>query len=304
MPCYYPVPAYRLDDGSIVFDEVRHGAHVTQWLHVPCGQCDGCRLERARQWAVRCMHEASLHEHNSFITLTYDDTHVPDDLDYEHFQLFMKRLRKRFSKQSIRFFMCGEYGDLHDRPHFHACLFGFDFADKVYFRTTSSGSKIYTSRTLDSLWSDKGGGSIGFATVGSVTFDSAGYVARYSLKKGVGRGSDLDYEYIDYETGEVLRRSKEFVHMSLKPGIGKGFYDKWKSDLFPRDQCVINGVATKPPQYYYKKLREEDPESHEDIGWRRAERALEKKADNTQERLEVKEKVLKAKIKFLRRDLK
>lgn len=128
--------------------------------------------------------------------------------------------------------MCGEYGDSLGRPHFHACLFNFDFDDRVYFKTTAAGSKIYTSATLESLWVSPSGDSLGFCTVGDLNFNSAGYIARYVMKKRVGHGSDDAYTYLDLETGEVIPKEKEFTHMSLKPGIGAGFYQKNRRDMF------------------------------------------------------------------------
>lgn len=302
MPCFYPIDAFQEDDGSVVFQESKHTVKV---FKVPCGQCDGCKLERARQWAVRCMHEASLYERNCFITLTYNDEHLPLHglLVYDEFQRFMKRLRKRFKGRRVRFFMCGEYGEDHDRPHFHACLFNFDFDDRVYFKTSPSGSKIYTSKILDSLWCGKGGDSFGFATVGDVDFNSAGYVARYTLKKSVGRGSDINYQTVDMETGEVFLKPREFTHMSLKPGIGAGFYRKWFSDIFPRDYCVVNGVPTKPPIYYFKKLKDECPEMYDEVVFLRGKEGVKHSGDAVPDRLEVREKVLKARIKFLKREL-
>lgn len=73
---------------------------------IPCGQCVGCRLEHSRRWAVRMMHEAQMHDKNCFITLTYNDQYLPADgsLHLDHFQKFMKRLRKKFGDVSIRFF--------------------------------------------------------------------------------------------------------------------------------------------------------------------------------------------------------
>ena len=136
MPCYHP------------WQVTVKGAAATR--PVSCGQCYGCRLERSRQWAVRCMHEAQLYDFNSFITLTYrSDTF---SLDYTDYQLFMKRLRARFDHARIRFYMCGEYGDINGRAHFHACLFNFRFPDLVYYKKTASGAKLYTSQILEDLW--------------------------------------------------------------------------------------------------------------------------------------------------------
>lgn len=311
MSCNYPIQAYRIqsfDNKGKRYTEIRFdtksGYDIIGYLKVPCGVCIGCKLERARQWAIRCMHEASLYDENCFITLTYNEEHLPDrnELKYSDFQLFMKRLRKKFASRKIRFFMCGEYGETFRRPHFHACLFNCRFDDMVLFKRTKAGSDIYTSEILNSLWTDSRGNSIGYATVGELNFNSAGYVARYVMKKGYGH-DDSDYDQIELETGEVFKQEKEFNKMSLKPGIGTGFYHKYKSDMFPHDICVMNGVAMKPPRFYYRKLKEDNPMMHEDIASVREQRAVARAADNIRERLETKEKVLKAKLKFLNRDL-
>lgn len=107
MPCYHPLSGWysktRNASGkrSIVFN--LQEAYKDKPLQVPCGRCIGCRLEKARQWAVRCMHEASLYDKNCFVTLTYDEDYCPESLIPEHFVLFMKRLRKRYGA-GIRFF--------------------------------------------------------------------------------------------------------------------------------------------------------------------------------------------------------
>jgi hypothetical protein len=304
MSCNYPITAYRLSSGAIVFD-TKYGYDIITYLKVPCGVCIGCRMERARQWAVRCMHESSLYDENCFITLTYNDDHLPefDNLNYDDFQRFMKRLRKKYTGKKIRFFMSGEYGESFGRPHFHACLFGHSFDDRLYLKTSPAGAKIYTSESLQSLWLDRNHDSIGFSTVGDINYNSAAYVARYILKKKLGRGSEDFYETMDLETGEVVTKNKEFNKMSLKPGIGTGFYKKFKSDMFPQDVCVVNGKATKPPKFYFKKLAEDDGTMYDDICYTREMRAMEKAEDNIPERLEVKEKCLEAKIKLLKREL-
>ena len=111
MPCFHPLDAWQCLNGDVVFTDNLARNDVIRRLSLPCGRCVGCRLERSRQWAVRCMHEASMHMFNSFVTLTYDDDHLPEynSLNYKHFQDFMKRLRK--SHNGVRFYMCGEYGE-------------------------------------------------------------------------------------------------------------------------------------------------------------------------------------------------
>jgi hypothetical protein len=256
------MPAVRMGDGSVKFVS-RNKRGVDGTLELPCGQCIGCRLERSRQWAMRCLHESSLYESNSFITLTYDDSNLPSggSLNYPDFQRFMKRLRKN-SKSAIRFYMGGEYGESTARPHFHACLFGYDFPDKVYFRKSASGEKLYTSKFLESLW------PYGLSSIGDVTFASAAYIARYCVQKVTGDAADAHYscpEFVD-EDG-VIRNSvvPEFNHMSLKPGIGARWLSKYQTDVFPRDYVVVNGVKTKPPKYYDVLFERENPGVFSDL---------------------------------------
>lgn len=109
MPCYHPVKAFYgnlLPSGKreIVFSSGQ--AQSCLDLKLPCNTCVGCRLERARQWAMRCVDEASLYRDNSFVTLTFNDKNLPANrsLDVSIFQRFMKRLRKEVAPLRIRFF--------------------------------------------------------------------------------------------------------------------------------------------------------------------------------------------------------
>ena len=212
MVCYYPLKGYRSRSGKgIVFN--RANGFVDMPMAVPCGQCIGCRLERSRMWAVRCVHEASLHADNCFITLTFDDSHLSHTgtLITSDFQKFMKRLRKEFSGRRIRYFHCGEYGEKLGRPHHHACLFGFDFSDKVLW-SVRSNVKLYRSPTLDRIWGQ------GYCTIGDVNFESAAYVARYVTKKITGEVAVDHYKVgVDVSTGEVISKKPEFVTMSRRP---------------------------------------------------------------------------------------
>ena len=294
MACFHPLVAYRSADGSISFVDRGKGDQ----LLLSCGQCIGCRLERSRQWATRCVHEASLYDDNCFITLTYNNDNVPIDggLNYSHFQLFMKRLRKRFPNDTIRFYMCGEYGENYGRPHYHACLFGFNFPDRVLHSRTGSGFFIYTSRILESLW------SYGFSSVADFSFESAAYVARYVMKKITGQAAKRHYEVLDEMTGEIYNRSPEFCRMSLKPGIGARWWDKFgQSDVVPRDKVVINGVESTVPRYYDKLLRRFNFLQYDDAKTRRAFDNYSRRDDNTDARLSVKEQVVKARLSKLHR---
>lgn len=292
--------AYQLSDGSVVFREF---GDVVRSLTLPCGQCRGCRLERSRQWAIRCMHEARMHENNCFLTLTYDNDHAPTDrsLDYSHFQKFMKRFRKRCGAD-IRFYMAGEYGEKFERPHFHACIFGYDFPDKVIFKRTVSGALIYRSPLLETLW------TFGYSSIGDVTFESAAYVARYVMKKiNVSSKTPLHlrdhYETTDFETGEIRERVPEFNKMSLRPGIGYGFYEKFYSDMYTTDMVVLKGREVKIPRYYDKKFADDFPEAFEALQLERFIDAQSRFEDNSDERLLVKEQVSEAKISQLKRSI-
>ena len=290
------MPAVRMLDGSVKFVS-RNKRGVDGDLELPCGQCIGCRLERSRQWAMRCVHESSLHEDNAFITLTYDDSCLPPggSLVYADFQKFMKRLRRRTGAK-ISFYVGGEYGEELLRPHYHACLFGYDFSDKVYFKKSASGERLYTSKLLDSLW------PFGFATVGSVSFQSAAYIARYCMKKVNGQLAKSHYETIT-DDGEIIDRLPEFNHMSLKPAIGKRWLEKFETDVYPRDYVVINGVKTKPPKYYDRLFKEWDSgEFSELVAQREFDLSL-LPPDNSFARLAVKEAVKLASISFLKRSL-
>lgn len=294
MSCYHPLTAYKLFDGSVVFVE---RGDVVQTLSLPCGQCIGCRLERSRQWAIRCQHEASLYEDNCFITLTYNDFNLPDggSLVYSDFQRFMKRLRKCYPLSKIRFYMCGEYGDDLSRPHYHACLFNFNFVDRVLHSKSSAGFNIYRSASLERLWPH------GFSSIGDFTYETAAYTARYVMKKITGHRSDMHYENMDSD-GVITRRVSEFNRMSLKPGIGATWYAKFHSDVHPHDHVIINGRPVLPPKYYGRLLQKDSPLDFEAMQFKRFEKFSPLGADNSPDRLAVKEQVTKARVKQLKRN--
>lgn len=305
MPCYHPIKGYRsrkinpeTGKRSVVFN-VREG-YADMPVDVPCGQCIGCRLEKSRQWAMRIMLEASLYENNCFITLTYDDENLPDPptLVLDDWQRFMKRLRKEYGN-GIRFYHCGEYGEKNGRPHYHAVLLNFDFPDKQPLQLLDYGSetkKLYKSDSLERLWSK------GHTSIGSVTFQSAAYVARYVVKKITGAMADEHYQRIDYLTGEVVHLKPEYSTMSRRPGIGKPWFDRYGSDVYPSDYLVVNGAKVKPPKFFDRLLELDDEKALKAIQGRRIKTAERRAADNTPERLLVKELVKEAQISNLKRE--
>ncbi|AXL15256.1 replication initiator protein [Microviridae sp.] len=244
---------------------------------------------------MRCYHEASLYEDNCFITLTYDDEHLPPGgtLIKHHYQDFMKRLRWTFRPRRIRFFHCGEYGEKFERPHYHACIFNLDMPDKRLY-SERDGVPLYTSELLDSLWGH------GFTTVGDVTFESAAYVARYVMKKITGEQAAEHYETFDENTGEIFQKQPEYVTMSRRPGIGKGWLEKYKAEVFPSDTVLINGKLVKPPKFYDNQLPEDELTDIKDV---RKLNAKQHADNNTTVRLRTRETVKKAQLGNLRRTL-
>ncbi len=290
MVCFHPLHAYRSEGGKVVFN--RKSGFVDLPVDLPCGQCQGCRLERSRQWAMRCVHEAQLHSKNCFITLTYGPEHVPSDgsLRVEDWQKFAKRLRR--SAGPFRFFHCGEYGEDNLRPHFHACIFGLDFvADRGLWKD-SGKYPLFQSPLLDKTW------GLGFASVGALSFKSAAYVARYVIKKA--KVDDAKYERVDESTGETRFVRPEYVTMSRKPGIGAGWFKRFKSDVFPADEVVVDGRRYKPPRFYEDQLADEEL----DVYKAKRRRALVNRVkDLTPDRLAVREKCLEAQLSVFERNL-
>jgi len=234
MPCYKPL--------SLPRPKLKTGFQT-----VPCGRCIGCRLERSRQWAMRVMCEAQLHKHNSFITLTYREADLPwgrlaPTLVPRDLTLFWKRLRKEFG-YGIRYYACGEYGERFGRPHYHSAVFGFDFPDKRH-TDTKNDFRYYSSAELDRIWGH------GNCIIGDLTFESAAYVARYVTSKLTGPSA---VKYV--QRGQ----EPEFSRMSLKPGIGAAWFDKYSTDVFPRGHMRIRGKVSRPPRYFLELLKRFNP---------------------------------------------
>lgn len=206
----------------------------------------------------------------------------------------MKRLRKRYAHTKIRYYQCGEYGDQLQRPHYHACIFGIDFEDKVLWK--NDHNPLYTSATLSQVWGK------GFVTVGDLTFESAAYTARYILKKQLGKDSFSHYTRLD-ENGLTHQVEPEYTTMSLKPGIGSGFYTLYKDDMFPENEVVINGRFSSTPRYYRNIFQIDDPETYEQMLEHTKEQMRRHEYDNTPARLEAREQVKQAQMQFLKREL-
>lgn len=205
---------------SPVFVQDKHTGGI---LHVPCGRCIACRITRARTWSVRIMHEAKQHAENIFVTLTYNDEHLPKNLSLSKsdVQLFIKRLRKIYD---FRYFIGAEYGDVGRRPHYHGVFFGLG---------------VSARSSIEQTWRK------GFVHIGSVTHDSACYCASYTLKK-------LSGERAGFYAKHGL--TPEFSLMSRRPGIGSAFVKENESFLRNNAFCVVKGSKVALPRYYADRV--------------------------------------------------
>lgn len=285
---------------------------------IPCGQCIGCRIRQREDWTTRIELEARDYpkEEVWFITLTYDDDHVPgmivktgeimrkvqytwkageqrpssvQILLYEDIQKFLKRLRKAY-RGKLRYFVAGEYGEQTARPHYHMILYGWKPTDlENLYKIHHNG--YYTSKWLTDLW---GMGQIQIAQAVPETYR---YVAGYVTKKMYEIDGKKANEY--YELGQT----KPFACMSLKPGLGDHYYQEHKAEIWRQGyiQCT-NGKQAQIPRYYEKQMEAENPERLWRIKQNRQKNAMEQKrlqleGQDYKNVLETKERVTKKQTK-------
>ncbi|AXH77994.1 MAG: replication initiator protein [Microviridae sp.] len=321
MPCYRPLTAYyNTQVGEVVWSENHTHGNARQ-ISLPCGQCIGCKLQRANDWATRCSHEASLHTCNMFGTFTYAEEKLATrSLCHRDWQLFAKKLRNALSRKwsansieisdslyytadmglrpipQLKYYMAGQYGSRTRRPHFHACLFGIDMSDKKYWYRNENGDAVYTSTTLDELWGN------GFTSIGSVTYESAAYIARYIVDKKTGPNAGQYYQHID-EDGVITDLEPEYNRMSLSEGIGKRWLKKFQTDVYPHGNVITRGKANKAPKFYDKIYKNKEPDKFDAMKAEREFQAAKQAHDNTLQRLQQKERVKLAQLNQLTRSL-
>lgn len=329
MPCYTPLSAYKAQSVNpktgkrpIVW-QLRQGFHDLP-IQLPCGRCVGCRLERSRQWAIRAMHEAQMHEHAEFVTLTYSDEALEKsgnyirELRHQDFQDFMKRLREKIDRTTreqceeygmseedteavlkegrLRYYMCGEYGEKFGRPHFHAIIYNLHLEDKQPW-VKRRGHQLYISKFLTETWGH------GHASTGSATFKSAAYIARYVMKKDLDpRTRSRTYERLD-EYGEYVQIAPEYQQASRRPGLGKPWLEKFQGDVYPKDYFTLEGNRMRPPKYYDFQYEIENPDEMATIKANRRFAAKRFTDDNTRERLDARWYSQQLRAKKLKRNL-
>lgn len=290
MPCSSPLSAFQhVESGQIHFKPTGTPDRYRA-LQLPCGKCTRCYLERSRQWAVRQVHEAQIHKDNCFLTLTLNNEAIDEfgwGLQPKLYTDFAKRMRSKLGKFS--YYMCGEYGELKLRPHFHANIFGLTFNDAFPHKKTRNGDQLYQSDTLDELW------KWGDAWIAELNFDTAAYVARYMMNKPTTeKEREKRYQRVDGDTGEIIQVKPEYSRMSLNPAIAKRWIQEFSSDVYPNDFVISKTRQAKPPRYYDKWYEEKDERGFENIKETRRALANLRQDDNTPQRLRVKEDIAKA----------
>lgn len=270
MPCFQPLPAWRTPNGEVYLAKEHNDAY---FLRLPCGGCLGCRMARAKEWALRCQLELQHHATAVFTTVTYSDKNLPPTLQKEHVSLWLKRLRKHQAKNNgrIRYFACGEYGEANNRPHYHAILYGMAETDK---------------KLIENKW------GMGYVRTSPTTPARIAYAAGYTSKK-IGYKL-LPEERVDPETGEVYTWQPPFIQMSRNPGIGAKaleYIDSW------REYAIYDGNRMPVPRYYHEAWKKQATrEEIEELQLEKIKRAILR--DTTKERLEAAERIAESKQKL------
>lgn len=246
MRCTRPITLYFNEKGEKVNKNTFDSNSPIYAKDVGCGKCLACRINKRREWTLRLCHEEVFSSSAFFITLTYDEDHVPFDtngnmaVSVRDIQDFMKRLRYRVEKDAgidgVRFFLNSEYGEL-GRPHYHAILFNVPpelmMKDSRIIRR--GRSVCYTSPWLLSIW---GNGSV---EIGIASKERAGYCAKYFVDRK--------------EVDEIL--VPNFSLMSRKPGIGFAYQDQIadKVRYYGLHACLNScGTYVGMPRYYRNKI--------------------------------------------------
>ena len=293
MPCYQPLVRALDSKGKQIFykkeDKYVQYSCYEEVNTVPCRQCIGCRMRKRLDWTIRGVNELQSSESASFVTLTYNPTSIPDDwsLSVVEAQKWLKRLRKRLSKDGIRirYYLCGEYGEEYGRPHYHAIIFGYDFPDKELYKQSMNGHNYYTSELLSKSWKR------GFCTVADVNLTTIAYVAKYAMKKITGDMAEEHYTRPNRNTGELHLVTPEFQLASRNPALGRSWFEQYETDVFPEDCVVFEGKKFPVPRYYMDLLEKQNPDMYEQVQFQRQTALLEPDAYKTCQELERIERV-------------
>lgn len=307
MVCFTPLIMYKrtnsaLDAPAKDYYELKKNTFYPikgrEMIKIPCGKCLGCRLDHASHWATRIYMEAKTWKKNCFVTLTYNNPHLPITKDglmtlqKKDLQDFLKRLRyyekgyeewehpiKGEIERPIRYFACGEYGPKTGRPHYHMAIFNWEPDDLKFWKTNEHGDPIFTSKKLQKIWGN------GFVVVEELNFNSASYIARYTLKKAGLSAKERQYTKEHWSSWEPDERTgnertgdkqywlkwhrvqktvekpveEEFIVMSRGAGIGIKYYRENREKIVRNSGILVkvnDKVKIKPIPRYFRKLWE------------------------------------------------
>lgn len=307
MSCSSPIAAWQMAERSATGKRIisfRPRGSVYAPINLPCGKCINCRLEYARGWAVRCLHESKMHSANMFVTLTYDNDHIPSNwsLEPREFKLFIKRLYmwafRRFGIQ-IRYYGAGEYGDQFGRPHYHVIIFGLWMPDAKFY-SGGDDAKLYVSAALDELWGK------GSCKIAEVNYKTAAYVARYVVKKVDGKKREDGHYLVHDMDGVVTERHPEFSRQSRRPGIGAPYYEKYGKEIRTHDNIIVDGRPVPSIRYYDVIAERVDVQRYRAIKALRAPSSVAEARDRKSEELRLRrisDHLAKAALKMRRRKL-
>lgn len=266
---------------------------LTRPIKLPCAKCDACRMNQARDLATRCMMEFhSSNQTGIFLTLTYDDEHLPADKKFceRHVVLFMKKLRKIANVRSMG---VAEYGPQTHRPHYHILIFGWEPKIKELVRKSSSSHAgqnydIFTSKTIAKIWQH------GKHEFGTITEQSCSYVARYTKKKNAK-------EKDEFKSKSICR--------SRRPGLGAAFTDRYAGPISQLGSVMLIGPSASPqqyaiPRYVFDRIKKRDTESALLLHSHREKfEQTRKYIEEGKERVQTKKIIFLQKISKLKRNL-
>ena len=281
MQCSRPVKGYVKYGGG--FTTHIKDANMGQLLTLPCGQCIQCRINRQEEWAIRCVHESKSHpeETNHFVTLTYDETNIPDSHSLEKQQLldFIRALRKR-TPNKIRYYASGEYGDKGGRPHYHALIFNLPITDLTPLRRNKNGEWLYQSLWLEKSWQK------GECPIGQITWQSAKYAAKYTQKIYKSRDQQEIADHYSRSDGQRQWQVQPEFQIQSR-GLGLLHLQKFYKDHYPLDFCIINGKKKQLPSYYDYALKKIDEKLHYQVMQKRRQQAKENYSYPDQKDIEI-----------------
>lgn len=155
------------------------GEHYEIGMYAKCGHCSQCTAEKSNNWVVRNYYEEKQHKQKCFLTLTYNEENNPIVLRRKDLQNFIKRLRYYLNKDGIkiRYFGCGEYGELRGRPHYHLIIYGWAPSDQKYLELSKRNNICMTSKFIEKVW------GMGRITVQEFNQAEIAYISLYNTNK-------------------------------------------------------------------------------------------------------------------------